>query len=133
SRQWIDPCGMEAGATRPELSTMRSGENWRKGRLKHEGSRRGKPRKQRRGGIEDRPSADLAAHAAVDHGLADRAPAQHRHEPAALLELAGERLRYDLACPIDEDDIVRGALLPALRQRTGHDGRAGRADRRKIF
>src|SRR6266516_6246428 len=108
-------------------------ENPRKRRLEDEGGGRRKPWKQGRGGIEDRPSADIAAQAAVDHGLGGRGAAEHRHEPLALLELAGERMRYDLACSIDEDDIVRGTSLPALRQRTGHDCGVAHADGREIF
>src|SRR5947208_1898078 len=90
-------------------------ENPRKYRLEDERGGCRKPRKQGRGGIENRPSTDVAADAAVDHGLAGRGAAEHRHEPPALLELAGERMRYDLACSVDEDDIVRGTSLPALR------------------
>src|SRR5947209_3133006 len=82
-------------------------ESPRKRRLEDERGGRRKPRKQERGGIENRPSTDVAAHAAVDHGLAGRGAAEHRHEPPALLELTGERMGYDLACSIDEDDIVR--------------------------
>src|SRR6266480_5922422 len=108
-------------------------ENPRKRGLEDERWGRRKPRKQGRGSIEDRPSADIAAHAAVDHGLAGRGAAEHRHEPPALLELAGERMRYDLARSIDEDDIVRGTSLPALRQRTGHDCGVAHADGREIF
>src|SRR5437016_7599995 len=106
-------------------------ESPRKRRLEDERGGCRKPRKQGRGGSEDRQSTDVAAHATVDHSLGGGGAAEHRHEPPALLELAGECMRYDLACSVDEDDIVRGAFLPALRQRAGHDRGVAHADSRE--
>src|SRR5262245_22986464 len=63
-------------------------EKLRKKRLKHEGGGRGKPRQQGRGGIENRPSADVAAHRTVENRLARGRAGQDGNEPAAGPELA---------------------------------------------
>src|SRR5262249_56040704 len=87
----------------------------KKSRLEHELGGRGKSRQHGRGGIENRPSADVAANRAVDHGL-PRGPApQDGDEPPAVLELAGEPLRRDLGRAVQEDNVVTIAPLPALR------------------
>src|SRR5262249_21432040 len=85
----------------------------KKSRLEHELAARGESRQHGRGGIENRPSADVAANRTVDHGL-PRGPApQDSDEPPAVLELAGERLRGDLGRAVEEDDVVRNTALPA--------------------
>src|SRR5262245_53957257 len=71
------------GAFAPHLVV----EKLRKKRLKHEGGGRGKSRQQGRGGIEDRPSADVAAHRTVEDRLARGGAGQDGDEPAAGLEL----------------------------------------------
>src|SRR5262245_59851477 len=71
------------GAFAPHLVV----EKLRKKRLKHEGGGRGKSRQQGRGGIENRPSADVAAHRTVEHRLGRGRAGQDGDEPAAGLEL----------------------------------------------
>src|SRR5262249_56714797 len=77
------------GASAPHLVV----ENLRKKPLEHEGGGRGKSRQHRRGGVEDRPSADIAAKRAVEHRLARGRAPHDGDESAAGLELAGERIR----------------------------------------
>src|SRR6476619_4483433 len=71
--------------------------------LEHEGRRRCKSGQYRGDGIEDRPSADIPADAAVDHRLPRGRAAQHGNQPAARLKLTGERVRRDFGCPVDEN------------------------------
>src|SRR5215468_2092471 len=80
--------------------------------LKHESGGRGKSRQHGRGGVEDRPAADIPADAAVEHRLAGGCSAHHSNEPTPRLEPTGERVRRDLRCPVDQDDIVRGGGRP---------------------
>src|SRR5216683_1299567 len=61
--------------------------------LEHEFHRRGESGQQRRGGIEHRPAADIAADRAVEHGVAARGTAFDGDQAAAVLELAKQRLR----------------------------------------
>src|SRR6516165_3365000 len=105
------------GAFAPHLVV----EKLRKKRLEHEGGRRGKSRQQGRGGIEDRPSADVVANRAVEYCLARGRAAQDGDEPAAGLELAAGRNRRDLGRPVEEDDVVGSGSLPPLRERAGRD------------
>src|SRR5262249_30876869 len=51
---------------------------------KNECRRGGEAGKKRRGGIEDRPAADIASDRAVKHGPGERRPAHHRHHAAAI-------------------------------------------------
>src|SRR5256886_9213927 len=92
----------------------------KKSRLERELGGRGKSRQYGRGGIENRPSADVAANRAVEHGLPRGRAPQDADEPPAVLELAGERMRRDLGRAVEEDEVVRSAALPALGERTGH-------------
>src|SRR6516165_3057107 len=92
----------------------------KKSRLEHELGGRGKSRQHGRGGIENRPSADVAANRTVDHGL-PRGPApQDPDEPPAVLELAGERLRRDPGRALEKDDAERRAPRPASGGGTAH-------------
>src|SRR5712692_7893055 len=56
--------------------------------LEHEFRRRGESGQQRRGGVEDRPAADIAGDRAVEHGVGGRAAAFDGDQAPAVLELA---------------------------------------------
>src|SRR5207245_10502110 len=81
----------------------------KKSRLEHELGGRGKSRQYGRGGIEDRPSADVAANRAVEHGLPRGRAPQDADEPPAVLELAGERMRRDPGRAVAAREAVRSA------------------------
>src|SRR5262245_9571733 len=99
------------GAFAPHLVV----EKLRKKRLEHEGGRRGKPWKHGRGGIEDRPPADIATNRAVEYCLARGRAGQDGDESATGLELAAQGLRRDLGRSIEEHDVVGSGSLPPLR------------------
>src|SRR6266480_7537055 len=97
------------GAFAPHLA-----KNPHKRCLEDKGRGRGKSREHGRGGVKNRPAAEVAGNATIARRLAGRRAAEHGNESAALLELAGEPLRHDLGCPIEQDDVVRRGGLPAL-------------------
>src|SRR5215467_10305885 len=63
------PCGNDSFEKRRRLVLSRHTlwKSLKKSRLEHELGGRGKSRQHGRGGIEDRPSADVAANRAVEH------------------------------------------------------------------
>src|SRR5262249_62394334 len=61
----------------------------KKSRLEHELGGRGKSRQYGRGGIENRPSADVAGNRAGEHGLPRGRAPQNADQPPAGLEVAG--------------------------------------------
>src|SRR6266511_6444598 len=73
------------GAFAPHLA-----KNPHKRCLEDKGRGRGKSREHGRGGVKNRPAAEVARNATIEHRLAGRRVADHGNESAALLELAGE-------------------------------------------
>src|SRR2546430_16946162 len=84
----------------------------KKSRLEHELGGRGKSRQYGRGGIENRPSADVAANRAGEHGLPPGRAPQDADEPPPLLELGGERLRRGLGRTREGDEGGKSGAPP---------------------
>src|SRR5204863_2317347 len=71
--------------------------------LKNEFRRLGETRQRSGRGVEHRTTADIAVGAAIKHGLALRAAAEHANEAAAVFELIEQRRRNHLGRSLQQD------------------------------
>src|SRR5581483_8688276 len=83
--------------------------------------RLGKTRQNGCIGLENRPSAEFVAAAAVEHGLAARTLSEHADKPAPIPELGQISLRWYFGGSFQQDRVIRRALRPSRRQRAAHN------------
>src|SRR5277367_2188052 len=86
-------------------------------KLENESRRRDESGQNRRRGIEDRATDEPAFSQAIQHGLAGGAGLEKTGQFSVRLQLAGKGIRRDLACAIEQNEIVGPRCRPPCSQR----------------